>query len=301
MKRFIYLLKNDIDFTKDSKIKFMNFSYPNKSTILEEINISGANAEQIIKRLSLNKDNHADVEFFDEQLTIKLDSISFFGDVTNVFKYSQYGLDHCIEINALLISKINELNSTYPHYIEMDFTRIIRLPPPKKISISSMFKNIYFDERAEIISSTLCMEKVITNIINQKFKHAKIKIKHKKETKKILVIKSSLAQKIKFLTEKGIFDDDLSNILDSLREMRNHAAHDLSLTESVYNEKIVKFASKFVIQAEERYNLTSQKVARFSNCFLYVFDEVSSLSLNSSNFVLGRTNSDEWNSFFYGS
>ncbi|MBQ4790015.1 DUF4145 domain-containing protein [Pectobacterium versatile] len=299
MKHPIYLLKNDIDFTKPSIMKLMSFSYPKTLFVLKEINISEFNSEEIIKRLSLDKDNCADIEYSEERLTIKIDAILFFKDVFNLLRCKQYGLNPNIEINSIIIPKINELNGNFPHYIEMDFARIIR-PLLPKTKLSSILKNIYFDERSEIISSVLCMEKVITEIINERFKHAKIEIKNKEETKKVLVRKSSLEQKISFLHSKEIFDKKLFNILTSLRLMRNHAAHDLSLTESIYNETIVELTSKFVFQSEQRYNLPSVKVARFSNCFMYIFDEISSLSLNPNNFVLGRTNSDEWNSFFYG-
>jgi len=299
MNRPIYLLKNDIDFTKDSNIKFMSFAYPDKSSILKEINISRFNSEQIIKRLSLDKDNHAEIEYSEDRLTIKIEAISFFKDVLNLFKCAQYGLNYSIEINSILIQNINELDGIFPHYIEMNFTRIIS-PPHPKINLSSILKNIYFDERSEIISNTLCMEKIITDIINEKFKHEKIEIKKRNKTKKIFVIESNLEQKILFLYEREILDEELFNILNVLRRMRNHAAHDLSLTESVYNEKIVELTSNFVTKAEERYNIISGKVTRFRNCFMHISNEISLLSSKHNDFILGRKNSDEWNSFFYG-
>ncbi|EPM9232185.1 DUF4145 domain-containing protein [Salmonella enterica subsp. enterica] len=299
MKRYIYLLKNDIDFLTDSKIKFMSFSYPDKSSVLKEINISGTNSEQIIKRLSLDKNNYADVEYFEDRLIINIEAISFFKNVFNSMKCAQYGLSHCIEINAILIPAINELNGTFPHYIEIEFTRIIRKNIPQ-INLSSILRNIYFNERSEIISSVLCVEKVIVEIINERFQDEKIEIMTKKGIKKISINESRLEQKISFLHDKNIIDEALYSILEVLRKMRNHAAHDLSLTESVYNETIVGLTSEFVIQAEERYNLRTDTVARFSNCFMYVFDEISSFSSCSDSFILGRQNSDQWNSFFYG-
>jgi len=299
MNRSIYLLKNDIDFTKDSKIKFMSFAYPDKSSILKEINISRFNSEQIIKRLSLDKDNYAEIEYSEDRLTIKIDAISFFKDVLNLFKCAQYRLNHSIEINSILIQNINELDGIFPHYIEMNFTRIIS-PPHPKINLSSILKNIYFDERSEIISNTLCMEQMITDIINEQFKHEKIEIKKRNKIKKIFVIESNLEQKILFLYKNKILDEKLFNILNVLRQMRNNAAHDLSLTESVYNETIVELTSKFVTQAEERYNIISGKVTRFRNCFMHIANEISLLSSKPNDFILGRKNSDKWNSFFYG-
>ncbi|MBN3239951.1 hypothetical protein H5A46_21765 [Pectobacterium versatile] len=90
MKHPIYLLKNDIDFTKPSIMKLMSFSYPKTLFVLKEINISEFNSEEIIKRLSLDKDNCADIEYSEERLTIKIDAILFlkmfltYSDVNNM-------------------------------------------------------------------------------------------------------------------------------------------------------------------------------------------------------------------------
>ncbi len=51
MKRPIYLLKNDIDFSLDSKITLISLVSPDTSSILGVINISGTDSEQIIKKI----------------------------------------------------------------------------------------------------------------------------------------------------------------------------------------------------------------------------------------------------------
>lgn len=299
MKRPIYLLKNDIDFSIDSKITLISLAYPATSSILGIIKTPGTDSEQIIKRLSLDKDNCADVEYDGDHLTAKIEAKLLLDEVCNSFKQAQYGLDYNMRINLTLTSKIEELNGVFPHYIEIEFTRVKRKDVPK-INLSSVLKNVYFDERSEIISSVLCMEKIIVDIISERFQNNDIEIKTKKGIEKKTINKSTLHQKICFLHDQKIIDSTLYNLLDTLREMRNHAAHNLSLTESVYNNSILKSISKFIDNAEGRYNLNVGKVARFSNCFMYVFDEISSLRSSSDSFSLGRENNDEWNSFFYG-
>ncbi|BDP20674.1 DUF4145 domain-containing protein [Klebsiella pneumoniae] len=299
MKRPIYLLKNDIDFSLDSKITLISLVSPDTSSILGVINISGTDSEQIIKRLSLDIDNYTDVEYNEDYLTVKIEAKQFLDEVCNSFKQAQYGLDYNMRINLILTSKIKELSGVFPHYIEIEFTRVKRKNVPK-VNLSSVLRNVYFDERSEIISNVLCMEKIIVDIITERFQDNKIEIKTKKGVEKKYINKSTLYQKICFLHDQDIIDSALYNLLDTLRKMRNHAAHDLSLTESVYNDSILKLTSKFIDKVEIRYNLNAGKVARFSNCFMYVFDEISSLCLSSDNFSLGRENCDEWNSFFYG-
>ncbi len=179
MKRPIYLLKNDIDFSLDSKITLISLVSPDTSSILGVINISGTDSEQIIKRLSLDIDNYADVEYNEDYLTVKIEAKQFLDEVCNSFKQAQYGLDYNMRINLILTSKIKELSGVFPHYIEIEFTRVKRKNVPK-VNLSSVLRNVYFDERSEIISNVLCMEKIIVDIITERFQDNKIEIKTKK-------------------------------------------------------------------------------------------------------------------------
>ena len=203
MKRPIYLLKNDIDFSLDSKITLISLVSPDTSSILGVINISGTDSEQIIKRLSLDIDNYADVEYNEDYLTVKIEAKQFLDEVCNSFKQAQYGLDYNMRINLILTSKIKELSGVFPHYIEIEFTRVKRKNVPK-VNLSSVLRNVYFDERSEIISNVLCMEKIIVDIITESFQDNKIEIKTKKGVEKKYINKSTLYQKICFLHQKSI-------------------------------------------------------------------------------------------------
>lgn len=297
----IYLLKDKINFMAESKIKLIKYSFPNTQTLLKEATLTGYELKNIIDKLSLSKHNTADIEHSDNILKITMSSFSFFENALDVFNAHQHNLTNDMNINFKLMSLINKGDCDFPHLIEISCVRTIE-KVEATVNLSSVLKNIYFDERSDIISSTLSIEKLIVDIIKNHSPNAVIQRKSKKTIKNVPINSATLVEKINFLKDNSITDNELIALLQILRKLRNNAAHDLSLTESVYNDSIFKLTSDFIHGAEKRYNLHACQVARFNKCMLYLFDEMSKLTSNenSTAYYLGSNNCNVWKSFFYG-
>ncbi|WP_404836459.1 DUF4145 domain-containing protein [Aeromonas media] len=297
----VYLLKNSIDFTTESTIRLMEYSFPDTKILLKEESITGDNLKHIVDRLSLSKDNMVDVEYFDSGLKFTMDSLSFFKKAIDVFTAHQYKLECDGRINFMLMSLINKGDCSFPHFIEISCGRATE-KVEEKVSLSSILKNMYFEERSDIISGTLSIENAITDAINASYPNETIQRASTSTIKNISINKSTLEEKINFLRQKNMTDDELTSLLHILRKLRNNAAHDLSLTESVYSESIFKLTSEFICRAENRYRLDAINVARFNKCIIFLFDEICGLVPNkkSKGFSLGTNNCNEWKSFFYG-
>lgn len=297
----VYLLKNNIDFSVESKIRLMEYSFLDIYTLLKEESVTGENLKHIIDRLSLSKDKMVDVELFDNELKFTIDSLSFFRNTLNIFDANQHQLECNISINYLLMSLINKGDCNFPHLIEISCGRS-KEKTEAKVKLSSTLKNMYFEERADIISSTLSIENTIIDVIKANFPKEKIQRTSTDKVKNISIHDATLEEKIDFLSKKNIIDKELTLLLHNLRKLRNHAAHDLSLTKSVYSDSIFNLTSEFIHNAEKRYNLDASKVARFNKCVIFLFDEMSGQISNvkPKGFSLGTNNCDEWKSFFYG-
>lgn len=303
MKRYVFLLKNDIDFTKQSNIKLMRTVYESDDITICEHKIPQYIAEQTINRLSINNKTYALVEFDSSSLVVKIDSMTFFEAVLNDFICAQYGLDYSVDIRKFYLDLLKGSAHQYPHYVEMKFFKCTNSEQPP-IDLAVALINIYFDERAEIISKSLCLESCITDIITDHIKDWEdktIEIKNKGKPLFKSVEDLTLYQKNEFIYKQKIINKSLYDLLEIFRKMRNHSAHDLSLTKSIYNDNILKLTSSFIERAEKTYKLPPKKVYRFSICFTYLFNEIKKISHSNDTYKLGRKNDDEWNSFFFGS